>query len=105
MIVIFDKEYLKELYELGQTKDEQHCYQPDTVRLYKRCIDMIINISDITSLYKYKILDFKKLHGNKKDLFSVRVGNQYHIEFAIIEMQDEIVTTICNIIKLSKYYI
>ena len=29
MIVTFDKEYLKELYESGKTNDKKHRFQPD----------------------------------------------------------------------------
>lgn len=49
-------------------------------------------------------LSFEKLSGNKKDFCSVRVNNQYRIEFTTTEVQGEVVTTICNIIELSNHY-
>ena len=104
MIVTFDKEYLKELYESGKTNDKKHRFQPDIVCRYKRCIDIMINVSDITALYKYNGLNFEKLSGNRKELCPIRVNNQYRIEFTVTEMQGEIVTTICNIIELSNHY-
>ncbi len=64
----------------------------------------MINVSDVTALYKYKGLNFEKLSGSKKELCSIRVNNQYRIEFIVTEMQGEIVTTICNIIELSNHY-
>ena len=35
MVVTFDKEYLKELYEFGKANDKKHRFQPDIVRRYK----------------------------------------------------------------------
>lgn len=104
MVVTFDKEYLKELYELGKTNDKKHRFQPDIVRRYKRCIDIMISVPDVISLCKYNGLSFEKLLGDKKDFCSVRVNNQYRIEFTITEAQGEILTTICNIIELSNHY-
>lgn len=104
MVVTFDKKYLKELYESGKTNDKRHRFQPDIVRRYKRCIDIMIDVSDIISLCKYNGLNFEKLSGDKKELCSIRVNNQYRIEFTVTEVQGEIVTTICNIIELSNHY-
>lgn len=64
----------------------------------------MINVSDIFSLCTYTGLNFEKLFGDKQGLCSVRVNNQYRIEFAVTQMQGEIVTTICNIIELSNHY-
>ena len=50
MVVTFDKEYLKELYEFGKANDKKHRFQLDIVRRYKRCIDIMIGVPDITSL-------------------------------------------------------
>lgn len=104
MVVTFDKEYLKELYESGNTNDKKHRFQPDIVRRYKRCIDIMLNVPDIIALCKYKGLNFEKLLGNKKDLCSVRVNNQYRIEFTVEERQGDITATICNVIELSNHY-
>ena len=56
MVVTFDKEYLKELYEFGKANDKKHRFQPDIVRRYKRCIDIIISVPDVTSLCKYNTI-------------------------------------------------
>lgn len=66
MVVTFDKEYLKELYEFGKANDKKHRFQPDIVRRYKRCIDIIISVPDVTSLCKYNGLSFEKLSGDKR---------------------------------------
>lgn len=66
MIVTFNKEYLKELYEQGKSGDKKHRFQPDIVRRYKRCIDIMIDTPDIVSLGKYVGLNLEKLSGDKK---------------------------------------
>lgn len=104
MVVTFDKVYLKELYESGKTSDKRHRFQSDIVRRCKRCIDIMINVSDIVSLCKYNGLNLENLSGDKKGLCSIRVNNQYRIEFTVTEMQGEIVTSICNIIELFNHY-
>ena len=60
-------------------------------------------------LYKYKSLNFEALAGDKNGLYSVRVNNQYRVEFSITQMNlnEEILeanVTICNIIELSNHY-
>ncbi len=41
MIVIFEKEYLKDLYATGTSNDKKHRYQNDVVKRYKRGIDYL----------------------------------------------------------------
>ena len=104
MIVIFDKEYLKELYESGKTKDKKHRFQPEIVKRYKRCIDYLKWASSKESLFPINSLRFEALAGNKDGMFSVRVNNKYRIEFTLKETTEEPILTICNIIELSNHY-
>ena len=67
MIVTFDKEYLKELYETGKANDKKHHFQPEIIRRYKRCIDIMINVSNITALYKYNGLNLKNYQEIEKN--------------------------------------
>ena len=67
MIVTFDKEYLKELYESGKANDKKHHFQPEIIRRYKRCIDIMINVSNITALYKYNGLILKNYQEIEKN--------------------------------------
>ena len=41
MEITFDKAYLKELYETGKTDDKKHRFQPQTVRKYRKTIDLL----------------------------------------------------------------
>lgn len=104
MVVTFDKEYLKELYESGKTKEKKYRFQPEIVKRYKRCIDYLKSASSKESLFPINSLRFEALSGDKAGLCSVRVNDKYRIEFTLKETTDEPVLTICNIVELSKHY-
>lgn len=104
MKVLFDKEYLGNLYEKGNSGDKKHRYQPQVVKKYKRVVDLMIDTPDVLSLAKYNSLHYEKLVGDKAGLSSVRVNDQYRIEFEEIKQDNEVIATICNITELSNHY-
>jgi proteic killer suppression protein len=104
MIVTFDKEYLKELYESGKSKDKKHRFQPEIVKRYKRCIDYLKWASSKEALFPINSLRFEALEGDKRGMFSVSVNDKYRIEFTLNETAEESSLTICNIVELSNHY-
>ena len=104
MEITFDKEYLKELYETGKTKDKKHRFQPQTIRKYCKTLDLLESVSVVEDLFRYHGLHYEALHGNKEGLESVRVDDRYRIEFKTKQVVSETVITICNIIELSNHY-
>ena len=104
MYVTFEKTYLQELYEQGQTEDKKHRYQPDIVRRYQSCIDLMYSVPDVVSLAKYNSLHYEVLRGDKAGISSIRVNNKYRIEFTVIDGIEESTVTVCNIIELSNHY-
>lgn len=104
MIVTFEKTYLKELYECGKTSDKKHRFQPSIIKRYKDRINYLKAASSKEELYPIKSLHFEALHGNKKGLFSIKVNDQYHIEFSIAENPEQYILNVCNIIELSNHY-
>ena len=105
MIVLFAKKYLEELYYNGKCKDKKHRYQPDIIKRYKQCIDMLNDATCIEALYRVHSLRYEVLDGDKKGISSIRVNDQYRIEFAVShELDGEEKLTICNIIELSNHY-
>lgn len=104
MIVTFSKNYLKELYETGRCSDKKHRYQPPIVKGFKKAIDYLIRATRKEDLFLFASLHFEALQGERSGLFSVRVNNQYRIEFTMTENADTPVLTICNIIELSNHY-
>jgi proteic killer suppression protein len=104
MIVTFEETYLKELYESGKTSDKKHRFQPSIVKRYKDRINFLIKVSSKEELYPIKSLHFEALQGNKKGKFSIKVNDQYRIEFTLNEDTEDPVLTICNIVELSNHY-
>ena len=104
MEITFDKRYLKELYETGKTSDKKHRFQPQTVRKYRKTIDLLESVSVVEDLFRYNSLHYEVLRGDKAGLESVRVDDRYRIEFKTERVVSETVVTICNIIELSNHY-
>ncbi len=104
MEIIFDKEYLRELYEKGKTSDKKHRFQPQIISRYQARIKMLEQANDIEELFPYHSLHYEVLKGNKLGISSIRVNDQYRIEFTVSQVEKEIVVTICNILELSNHY-
>ena len=101
MEIKFEKDYLRELFYDGTASDKKHRYQPDIVRRYVRVINILDSVEKVTDLYRYRSLHYEKLIGDKKDTESVRVNDQYRIEFKSSESEG---ITICSITELSNHY-
>lgn len=104
MIVIFTKTYLRELYENGQANDKKHRFQPQIVKKYTKVINIMKNEIDVSGLAKFGSLNYEHLHGDKEGLSSVRVNDQYRIEFTEDTVGDKIIANVCNITELSNHY-
>ena len=104
MLIEFDKDYLRELFEHGRTSDKKHRYQPGIVRKYIDIVNLMKRTRDVMGLRQYNSLRYEKLSGDKKGLSSVRVNNQYRIEFEERIRDGETVAAICNITDLSNHY-
>lgn len=104
MIVTFSQKYLKELFETGKCSDKKHRFQPQIVKNYQRRIEQLIAMPSTEALYQLHSLHFESLKGDKAGLFSVRVNNQYRIEFTVDKSSELSMLTICNIIELSNHY-
>lgn len=103
MEIIFNEEYLQEMYDTGKT-DKKHRFQPQIIRKYIRVIDLMIDTPNVMGLMRYNALNYEKLKDDKAGLSSVRVNNQYRIEFEEHTKDGETVATICNITELSNLY-
>ena len=103
MIVTFEKEYLRDLYEKGKADEKKHRFQPEIVRKYKHCINLMRRVPDTTALAKYNGLNFENLKGDKAGISSIRVNRQYRIEFTETDNGVEPVVTVCNILELSNH--
>ena len=69
-----------------------------------RVIDLMISEDNVQGLWKYNSLNYERLEGNKEGLSSVRVNDQYRIEFEEEFEDGQTIATICNITELSNHY-
>ncbi len=104
MTVNFEQEYLYDLYTKGKVNDKKHRFQPQIVNKYIRVIKLMTAEDNVMGLAKYGSLHYEHLHGDKEGVSSVRVNDQYRIEFKE-ELEDgKEIATICNITELSNHY-
>lgn len=101
MEIKFEKDYLRELFYDGEAKDKQHRFQHQVVRKYVRVVNILESVNKPIDLFRYHSLHYEKLVGDKAGTESVRVNDQYRIEFKTTS-EGEI--TICNITELSNHY-
>lgn len=99
MIVTFDKVYLRQLYETGNS-DKKHRFQPDIIKRYKKGVDYLKSANKVEDLFLLPSLRYEVLTGDKAGISSIRVNDQYRIEFTVSQST----ITICNILELSNHY-
>ena len=74
------------------------------MKKYIQVVDLMIESPNVLSLAKYNSLRYEKLLGDKNGLSSVRVNDQYRIEFEEITKDNETTATIVNLTELSNHY-
>ena len=105
MNVEFEKEYLAELYEKGKTDDKKHRFQPQIVNGYLKCVKALLNASRMEDLYQYRSLNYQKLKGDKKGLSSLRINDQYRLEFKeITNAGNQTIIEVCSLIDITNHY-
>ena len=103
MVINFKETYLRALYKNGKA-DKKHRFQPQIIKRYIRVINLMIEEDNVLGLNKYNSLNYEHLSGNKEGLSSVRVNDQYRIEFEEEVEDGKTIATICNITELSNHY-
>ena len=91
-------------YFHGKTSDKKHRFQPNVVSKYRKPIDLLESLSVVEDLFRFKSLHYEALVGDKAGIESVRVNDQYRIEFKTTRVVSEVVVTVCNILELSNHY-
>jgi len=104
MIVVFDKQYLKDLYEKGKTRDKSYRFQPEIVRGYIKGVSFLLKADDIKDLLNIRGLNYEVLKGNKQGISSIRINDKYRLEFKVTTYKDGILIKICNILDISNHY-
>lgn len=104
MEITFEQDYLRELFYEGRAKDKKHRFQPQIVRKYIKVLNLMESLDSIEDLYRFSALHYEALIGEKAGRESVRVNDQYRIEFRSETVGTQRLITICNILELSNHY-
>jgi len=105
MDVRFEKEYLRELYYTGRTSDKKHRFQPQVVRGYAKCVKALDEAIRMEELFQHNALHYEKLSGSKKGLSSLRINQQYRLEFREVASQaDKSIVEICSLVDITNHY-
>ena len=103
MRIIFEKEYLEELYTTGKSKSKKYRFQPEVVKKYIETVDKLRAAARVEDLFVIRSLHYEKLLGDKKGIESVRITIHFRLEFisSFSEMES---ITICSLIDISNHY-
>lgn len=105
MIIVFEKKYLEQLYSDGKAKGKKYRYPKGIISKYIQTIDKLRVANKVEDLFPFRSLNYEKLIGDKQGLESVRINQQYRIEFrTTIEGEEPEIITICSIVELSNHY-
>jgi proteic killer suppression protein len=105
MEISFEKEYLRELYEKGRTDDKHHRYQPQIVNGYLKCVRALKEVSRMEKLFQYRALNYKKLKGDKLGRSSLRINDQYRLEFReIVNPDNTFEVILCALEEITNHY-
>ena len=104
MVVTFEETYLRELFEQGRCSDKKHRFLPQIVKTYQRRIEQLRSAPRPETLYQLNSLNFEALIGDKSGRFSIRINDQYRVEFTLNKDSENPILTICNIVELSNHY-
>ena len=102
MEIKFDKEYLKELYDQGQTKNKKYRFQPQVIKKYQKRIDTLASVTRIEELFTLNSLNFETLEASGN--YSIRIDYHYRLEFQVSNSESEPIVTICLITDITNHY-
>ena len=105
MDIWFEKEYLRELYETGKTSDKKHRFQPPIINGYLKCVKALMDAVKIEELFGYNSLHYERLKGDKKGFSSVRINDQYRLEFReMVVSNNTRGIIICSLVDITNHY-
>lgn len=101
MEVIFEKEYLSELYHNGAAKNKAYRFQPQLIKRYKRVVAMLQNAARIEDLFVFNNLNFEAI---KQGYYSVRIDYHYRLIFWIEKIGEETIITVTHLTDITNHY-
>ena len=101
MDIVFQKDYLSDLYYNGKTRDKQHRYQPEVVRKYVRVVGVLEAVNRMEDLFRFNSLNFEALENG---YYSVRIDYHYRLVFQMEAKPGEILLSICKLEDITNHY-
>ena len=98
MEIEFENDDLAEIYQGGRIPKG---FQPSIIKAFLKTIRKLETARNIEELYQIHSLNYEALSGNKKGFFSVRVNDQYRLEF---KHRSDGTVIIITIYELSNHY-
>jgi proteic killer suppression protein len=102
MDVDIENEYLIGVYS-GVCFSGKMKFQPIVINNFIKVVNIMKSLPRIEALYKFNSLHYKKLAGDKSGLSSVRITDQYRLEFLEIGDSKGIITRL-TILALTNHY-
>lgn len=81
MIIEFEKEYLSELYDIGQYIQKAYTYNPTVVARYKMRVDALAAAWSLKQLEAFRSWDVRSV--DEEGNFSIRLDYSYCLLFKI----------------------
>lgn len=105
MEIVFEKEYLYELFTTGKAKKKKYSFQPQVIKQYIKNVNTLRAAPDTEYIYRIKSMHYEKKSGDLKNIEAVWVNDQYRLEFQTsTEGEDPNIITICSLLDLSNHY-
>lgn len=101
MVIEYEKEYLKELYDEGKCRNKKYRYQKTVVKNYQKRIDTLIGATRIEDLFVFNSLNFEALDNG---YYSLRIDYHYRLELRIRQEGTEPIVTICTVTDITNHY-
>ena len=101
MVVEFEKQYLKELYDKGSCKNKKYRFQKPVVTKYQRRVDTLLAATCIEDLFVFNSLNFESLNNG---FYSIRIDYHYRLIFSTKKVDGNTVLTICTIHDITNHY-
>ena len=101
MVIEYEKDYLKELYDNGKSTNKKYRFQTPVITKYQRRIDTLMAATCMEDLFVFNSLNFEALNNG---YYSIRIDYHYRLEFEIRQEGSEPIVTICTVTDITNHY-
>ena len=102
MIIEYEKDYLRELYEVGKCRNKKYRFDSSVIKKYQKRIDTLVAIIRSEDLFLFNSLNFEAIDG--KDSYSIRIDYHYRLIFTVRKEGNEETLTVCTVLDITNHY-